>query len=70
MFIALLVIGIVTIYFLARYFMRQIEALQGEVLQLFAASVIRWPHVPDPLDSRPIQESRKNRRLEGSAGHV
>jgi hypothetical protein len=32
MFIALLVIGIVTIYFLARYFMRQIEALQREIV--------------------------------------
>ena len=31
MFVALLVIGLVTIYFLARYFMRQIAALQTEI---------------------------------------
>jgi hypothetical protein len=31
MFVALLVIGLVTIYFLARYFMRQIAELQTEI---------------------------------------
>jgi uncharacterized membrane-anchored protein YhcB (DUF1043 family) len=31
MFVALLVIGLVTIYFLTRYFMRQIEELQREI---------------------------------------
>ena len=31
MFVALLVIGLVTIYFLARYFMRQIAELQKEI---------------------------------------
>jgi len=31
MFVALLVIGLVTIYFLARYFMRQIAELQREI---------------------------------------
>lgn len=31
MFVALLAIGIVTIYFLARYFMRQIAELQREI---------------------------------------
>jgi len=31
MFVALLVIGLVTIYFLARYFMRQIGELQREI---------------------------------------
>ena len=31
MFVALLVIGLVTIYFLTRYFMRQIEELQQEI---------------------------------------
>ena len=32
MFVALLAIGLVTIHFLARYFMRQIESLQREIL--------------------------------------
>jgi predicted Holliday junction resolvase-like endonuclease len=32
MFVALLVIGLVTVYALARYFMRQIEALQRDIL--------------------------------------
>jgi len=32
MFIALLVIGLITIWFLARYFMRQVEALQREIV--------------------------------------
>jgi len=32
MFVALLVIGLVTIYFLARYFMRQIAELQREIV--------------------------------------
>ena len=31
MFVALLVIGLVTIYFLTRYFMRQIAELQHEI---------------------------------------
>lgn len=31
MFVALLVIGLVTIFFLARYFMRQIAELQREI---------------------------------------
>jgi sensor histidine kinase regulating citrate/malate metabolism len=31
MFVALLLIGLVTIYFLARYFMRQIAELQQEI---------------------------------------
>ena len=31
MFVALLLIGLVTIYFLARYFMRQIAELQREI---------------------------------------
>ena len=31
MFVALLIIGLVTIYFLARYFMRQIAELQQEI---------------------------------------
>lgn len=31
MFVALLIIGMVTIYFLTRYFMRQIEELQREI---------------------------------------
>ena len=31
MFVALLLVGMVTIYFLARYFMRQIAALQTEI---------------------------------------
>jgi hypothetical protein len=31
LFVALLMIGLVTIYFLARYFMRQIEDLQDEI---------------------------------------
>ncbi len=31
MFVALLVIGLVTIYFLTRYFMRQIAELQREI---------------------------------------
>ena len=32
MFVAMLVIGMVTIYFLARYFMRQIAELQREII--------------------------------------
>ena len=32
MFVALLVVGMVTIYFLARYFMRQIAELQREIV--------------------------------------
>ena len=32
MFVALLAIGLVTIHFLARYFMRQIENLQREIV--------------------------------------
>jgi predicted Holliday junction resolvase-like endonuclease len=32
MFVALLVIGLVTVFVLARYFMRQIEALQREIV--------------------------------------
>lgn len=32
LFIALLVIGLITIWFLARYFMRQVEALQREIV--------------------------------------
>jgi len=31
MFVALLIIGLVTIYFLTRYFMRQIADLQQEI---------------------------------------
>ena len=34
MFVALLFIGMVTIYFLARYFMRQIENLQREIVSV------------------------------------
>ena len=32
MFVALLVIGLITVFVLARYFMRQIEALQREIV--------------------------------------
>ena len=32
MFVALLVIGLITVFVLARYFMRQIEALQSEIV--------------------------------------
>ena len=31
MFVAMLVIGLLTVYFLARYFMRQIAELQREI---------------------------------------
>ena len=41
---------------------RSVWPLRKEVLQLFAAGVIRWPDAPDPLDSRPVLSAANSNR--------